>query len=137
MSDDKAPDAETERRPAPEPPGDEPERSFALVGVIFVIGLFWMLVRSAVRIGQRAELRNDFYAAYVAYGLSFLIGVQALVNIGVNMGLFPTKGLTLPLVSYGGSSLLIVFVMLGVLLRIDAENTMAESSPAPRQGGRQ
>ena len=66
-----------------------------------------------------------------------LIGVQALVYIGVNMGLFPTKGLTLPLVSYGGSSLLIVFVMLGVLLRIDAENTMAESSPAPRQGGRQ
>lgn len=95
---------------------------FGLVGVLFVISLFWLLVRSAVRIGQQAEMGQAFYRAYLAYGLAFLIGVQALVNIGVNMGLFPTKGLTLPLVSYGGSSLVVVFVMLGVLLRIDSEN---------------
>jgi cell division protein FtsW len=110
---------------------------FGLVGVLFVIGLFWLLVRSAVRIGQQAELRNQIYPAYLAYGIALIIAVQALVNIGVNMGLFPTKGLTLPLVSYGGTSLLIVFLMLGVLLRIDSENTSAEdNAPAPRKGVR-
>lgn len=98
---------------------------FGLVGVLLLIGLFWLLVRSALRIGREAELQEKCYAAYLAYGIAFLIGVQALVNIGVNMGLFPTKGLTLPLVSYGGSSLLIVFMMLGVLLRIDSENSDA------------
>lgn len=110
---------------------------FGLVGVLFMIGLFWLLVRSAVRIGQQAELRSQIYPAYLAYGIAFLIAMQALVNIGVNMGLFPTKGLTLPLVSYGGSSLLIVFLMLGVLLRIDSENTSAEAgTPVARKGAR-
>lgn len=110
---------------------------FGLVGVLFMIGLFWLLVRSAVRIGQQAELRSQIYPAYLAYGIAFLIAMQALVNIGVNMGLFPTKGLTLPLVSYGGSSLLIVFLMLGVLLRIDSENTSAEAgTPVVRKGAR-
>ncbi|MGH8492390.1 MAG: putative lipid II flippase FtsW [Moraxellaceae bacterium] len=108
---------------------------FGLIGVLFVIGLLWVLVRSAVRIGQQAELRGEIYGAYLAYGISFLIGLQALVNIGVNMGLFPTKGLTLPLISYGGSSLLIVFLMLGVLLRIDTENSAAPAAAKP-QGGR-
>lgn len=108
---------------------------FGLIGVLLVIGLFWLLVRSAVRIGQQAELRGEIYGAYLAYGISFLIGLQALVNIGVNMGLFPTKGLTLPLVSYGGSSLLAVFLMLGVLLRIDTENSAAPAA-AKSQGAR-
>ncbi len=108
---------------------------FGFVGVLLVIGLFWLLVRSAVRIGQQAELRGEVYGAYLAYGISFLIGLQALVNIGVNMGLFPTKGLTLPLVSYGGSSLLAVFLMLGVLLRIDTENSAAPAA-AKTQGAR-
>lgn len=105
---------------------------FGLIGVLLVICLLWLLVRSAVRIGQQAELRQALYAAYIAYGIGFLLGVQALVNIGVNMGLFPTKGLTLPLVSYGGSSLLVVCLMLGVLLRIDTENNAVMSA----QGGR-
>lgn len=108
---------------------------FGLIGVLLVIGLFCLLVRSAVRIGQSAELRGEVYGAYLAYGIAFLIAVQSLVNIGVNMGLFPTKGLTLPLVSYGGSSLLVVFLMLGVLLRIDTENTAAPVT-AKVQGGR-
>ena len=98
---------------------------FGFVGVLFLITMFWLLVRSAIRIGQQAELRDECFGAYVAYGIALLIGVQALVNIGVNMGLFPTKGLTLPLVSYGGSSLVVVFGMLGVLLRIDRENSAA------------
>ena len=110
---------------------------FGLVGVLFVISLFWLLVRSAMRIGQQAEMRNEVYAAYLAYGIAFLLGVQALINIGVNMGLFPTKGLTLPLVSYGGTSLLSVFLMLGVLLRIDTENARAEKpAPASTKGSR-
>lgn len=98
---------------------------FGFVGVLLLITLFCVLVGSAMRIGQRAELREAFFGAYLAYGLAIMLGVQALVNIGVNMGMFPTKGLTLPLVSYGGTSLLVVFGMLGVLLRIDTENTLA------------
>lgn len=104
---------------------------FGLVGVMLMIALFWILVRSAVRIGQEAELGGKLYAAYVAYGIAVLIGVQTLFNIGVNMGLFPTKGLTLPLVSYGGSSLAMVFVMLGILLRIDAENRVVVAPARP------
>lgn len=105
---------------------------FGFVGVLLLITLFCVLVGSAMRIGQRAELREAFFGAYLAYGLAIMLGVQALVNIGVNMGMFPTKGLTLPLVSYGGTSLLVVFGMLGVLLRIDTENTQA--LPAAKGG---
>lgn len=103
---------------------------FGFVGVCLLIAMFWLLVQSALRIGRQAEKREAFYGAYLAYGIAILLGMQALVNIGVNMGLFPTKGLTLPLVSYGGSSLVIVFIMLGVLLRIDSENAAASPSAA-------
>jgi len=96
---------------------------FGLVGVVIMIALFWLLVRTILRIGQNAEIGGKLYGAYVAYGVAFVICMQALFNIGVNMGLFPTKGLTLPLVSYGGSSLVMVFIMLGVVLRIDTENS--------------
>ncbi len=98
---------------------------FGLAGVLVMIALFWLLVRSILRIGQKAEMGGRLFGAYVAYGVAVMIGIQALFNIGVNMGLFPTKGLTLPLVSYGGSSLVMVFVMLGVVLRIDTENADA------------
>lgn len=101
---------------------------FGLAGVLLVLGLFWMLVRSGLAIGRVAEAGGRYFAAYSAYGLSCLIGVQALVNLGVNMGLFPTKGLTLPLVSYGGTSLLVMFVMLALLLRIDSENAAAAAA---------
>lgn len=109
---------------------------FGLVGVLLLVGLFWLLVRSAIRIGQAAEVRETFFAAYLAYGIAFLLLVQALVNIGVNMGMFPTKGLTLPLVSYGGTSLLAVFGMLGVLLRIDTENQAPAAVASTAKGAR-
>jgi cell division protein FtsW len=114
---------------------------FGFIGVLFVIGLFAVMVHSALRIGQQAEMQNKIYAAYLAYGLGLLFGVQAVINIGVTMGLVPTKGLTLPLVSYGGSSLVIAFAMLAVLLRIDSENTAstkntASTRPARKEGGR-
>lgn len=94
---------------------------FGLVGVLFLIALFWILINSALKIGRHAEAAGRLFEAYLAYGISFLITMQAIINIGVNTGFFPTKGLTLPLVSYGGSSLIVVFTMLGLLLRIDAE----------------
>lgn len=105
---------------------------FGLVGVLFVITLFVLLVRAGLKIGQRAEAQGKHYSAYLAYGIAMLIAVQAMVNIGVNTGFFPTKGLTLPLVSYGGSSLIVVFVMLGILLRIDQESGTATAA----QGGK-
>ncbi|RZU35374.1 cell division-specific peptidoglycan biosynthesis regulator FtsW [Fluviicoccus keumensis] len=94
---------------------------FGLVGVLFLMSMFWILINSGLRIGRAAEQTGRFFEAYLAYGISFLIIMQAVINIGVNTGFFPTKGLTLPMVSYGGSSLIVVFTMLGLLLRIDME----------------
>jgi len=94
---------------------------FGLLGSLVVIGLFSVLVFRALRIGQRAEQAGLLFSAYFAYGISILLGVQAFINMGVNMGLLPTKGLTLPLVSYGGSSLVVSCISIGVLLRIHAE----------------
>jgi len=91
-------------------------------GVLLVITLFvWIVVR-AFAIGRQASLRERHFAALVALGIGIWIGFQALINMGVNMGLLPTKGLTLPLMSYGGSGLLANFVALAILLRIDWEN---------------
>ena len=77
---------------------------------------------SAFAIGRQAAQRERHFAALAAQGIGVWLGFQALVNMGVNMGLLPTKGLTLPLVSYGGSGLLANFVALAILLRIDWEN---------------
>jgi len=86
-----------------------------------VIFLYVSLVMRALFIGRRAELAKQAAAGYMAYGFGVWIGMQAFVNIGVDSGLLPTKGLTLPLMSYGGSSMLIIFVVMGILLRIDYE----------------
>jgi len=86
-----------------------------LVGVVFVIGLFAFVVWRALAIG------GLHYASYLAYGIGLTIGIQASINLGVNMGLLPTKGLTLPLMSYGGSSVIVTCVMLALLLRVDYE----------------
>lgn len=92
-----------------------------LIGVLLVIGLFMILVRRAFMIGQRAMNLNREFAAYLAYGIGLWFGFQALFNMGVNMGVLPTKGLTLPLMSYGGSSVVVMCAALAILLRIDAE----------------
>jgi cell division protein FtsW len=91
-------------------------------GVLLVIGLFAWIVARAFAIGRQACLKERHFAALVAQGIGIWIGFQALINMGVNMGLLPTKGLTLPLMSYGGSGLLVNFVALAILLRIDWEN---------------
>jgi len=93
-----------------------------LAGVAVVIGLFLWLVLRAFAIGRQAALRERHFSALVAQGIGTWIGFQALINMGVNMGLLPTKGLTLPLMSFGGSGLLVNFAALAILLRIDWEN---------------
>jgi cell division protein FtsW len=93
-----------------------------IAGVILVIALFvWVIVR-AFAIGRQAGAHQRHFAALAAQGIGIWIGFQALINMGVNMGLLPTKGLTLPLMSYGGSGLLVNFVALAILLRIDWES---------------
>jgi len=93
-----------------------------LAGVAVVIGLFLWLVLRAFAIGRQAALRERHFSALVAQGIGIWIGFQALINMGVNMGLLPTKGLTLPLMSFGGSGLLVNFAALAILLRIDWES---------------
>jgi cell division protein FtsW len=83
-----------------------------------------VLVWRGFVIARRAEKFNRRFRAYLCYGLTACLGMQALINMAVNMGLLPTKGLTLPLISYGGSSLMTVFVMLGLVLRVDHENRL-------------
>jgi cell division protein FtsW len=82
-------------------------------------------------IATLAERNALHFHAFLAYGLGIWIGLQAFINIGVNMGVLPTKGLTLPLMSYGGSSLVITFVALALLLRIGYEATEAELMSKP------
>jgi cell division protein FtsW len=96
------------------------ETGFA--GVALVIGLFIWIVARAFAIARQAALRERHFAALSAQGIGIWIGLQAFINMGVNMGLLPTKGLTLPLMSYGGSGLVANFVALAILLRIDWEN---------------
>ncbi|MFN7097272.1 MAG: putative lipid II flippase FtsW [Gammaproteobacteria bacterium] len=93
-----------------------------LVGILAVLLLFGLLVYRGFMIGRAAFKKERFFNAYSAYGFSLWIALQALINMGVNAGLLPTKGLTLPFMSYGGSSLLVMCVVLAILLRIDFEN---------------
>ena len=91
------------------------------VGVLAIVIMFAWIVQRAFAIGRRAALQERHYAALVAQGIGLWIGVQAIINMGVNMGVLPTKGLTLPLLSFGGSALTATCVALAILLRIDWE----------------
>ncbi len=93
-----------------------------LFGVCIVILLFgWLIVR-AFAIGRQAAMEERLFAALVAQGVALWLGVQAMINIGVNMGILPTKGLTLPFLSFGGSGVVVNLVAVAVLFRIDYEN---------------
>ncbi|CAG9244688.1 putative lipid II flippase FtsW [Paraburkholderia unamae] len=92
------------------------------VGVLVVILLFYWIVRRAFEIGRQALALDRTFAGLVAKGLGVWFGAQAFINMGVNLGLLPTKGLTLPLVSYGGSGILLNCVAVALLLRVDYEN---------------
>jgi cell division protein FtsW len=95
---------------------------FGLVGVLFVIALFVWLTRRMMHIGRQAIALDRVFAGLVAQGVGIWMGFQAFINMGVNLGALPTKGLTLPLMSYGGSAILVNLVALAVVLRIDYEN---------------
>ena len=110
---------------------------FGLLGVLVVIGLFAVLVARALTISRDAARAGQPFQAYVAAAIGVWLGLQAFVNIGVNMGLLPTKGLTLPLLSYGGSSMLVTLGWLGVLLRIHHDTqSSGRAGAVPREGRR-
>ncbi|WP_329741330.1 putative lipid II flippase FtsW [Dyella sp. A6] len=102
-----------------------------LVGILSVMALFALVVGRGLYIGLKGVEVNQRFAGYVAFGISLMIGLQALVSIGVNLGALPTKGLTLPLISYGGSSMALTCAMAGVLLRASWEISRAVDA---RQG---
>ncbi|MDP3559937.1 MAG: putative lipid II flippase FtsW [Legionellaceae bacterium] len=95
---------------------------WGLMGITVVLCLYSILVGRGLVIGYTAFTQSRFFAAFLAYGLTCWIGFQSAINMGVNSGLLPTKGLTLPLLSYGGASMVVNCVVLAVLLRIDHEN---------------
>jgi cell division protein FtsW len=94
---------------------------FGLMGVIFILGLFMLLVARIMSIGLMAHRAEKPFAGNIAYGIGLWLGLQALVSIGVNLGVLPTKGLTLPLISSGGSSVMMTCLALGIVFRIRYE----------------
>ena len=106
---------------------------FGLLGSLLLILLFGAMLWRIFRLGIRAANLERFFEAYLAIGIGTWIGLQAFINIGVNMGLLPTKGLTLPLISYGRSSLIIAMVSIGILLRIHHELEVDGKPPNRRR----
>jgi cell division protein FtsW len=92
------------------------------VGVLFVIAAFFWLTRRIFAIGRQAIAMDRVFAGLMTQGIGIWIGAQAFINIGVNLGVLPTKGLTLPLMSYGGSALLLNLMAIAIVLRVDIEN---------------
>ena len=92
------------------------------IGVTAVLGLFAFIVWRCFLISKTAYSQGNYFSAYTALGIAVWIGLQSYINIGVNMGVLPTKGITLPLLSYGGSSAVIIVVSFAIILRIDFEN---------------
>jgi cell division protein FtsW len=111
---------------------------FGLLGVIAVLALFLLLVTRIMIIGIMAHRNDKPFAGFVAYGIGLWLGLQAIVSVGVNLGVLPTKGLTLPLISSGGSSMLMTLVAIGIVLRIkyemDRDNVVYTRKKKPAQG---
>ena len=97
---------------------------FGLVGVLTVIALFMWMTRRIMHIGRQSIALDRLFAGLVAQGVGLWMGFQTFINIGVNLGALPTKGLTLPLMSFGGSAILMNLIALAVVLRIDYENRL-------------
>lgn len=107
---------------------------FGLIGSLVVIAAFLFLVWRIFFIASLAEAKRHIFAAYSAYGIGLLIGFEAFINIGVNIGLLPTKGLTLPLMSYGSNSIVVILVMIGFVLRVEKEARDPELAEAGAGG---
>jgi cell division protein FtsW len=97
-------------------------------GIVLVLALFGWLIGRGFQIGLRAVERGQRFAGYCAFGVSLMIALQALVSIGVNLGVLPTKGLTLPLISSGGSSVMMTCAAIGLLIRVGYEVARAENA---------
>ncbi len=108
---------------------------FGLMGSLVLIALFLALLWRIFTLAMRAANSERFFEAYLAIGLGSWLGLQAFINVGVNMGLLPTKGLTLPLISYGRSSLIVTMVAIGLLLRIHHELAV-DAMPVNQKRGR-
>jgi rod shape determining protein RodA len=105
---------------------------FGLFGTLILIGVFMALLWRIYRLAIRAYNAERFFESYVAIGLGTWLGLQTFINLGVNMGLLPTKGLTLPLISYGRSSLIVTMIAIALLLRIHHELAV-DTKPANRK----
>ena len=97
---------------------------FGLAGVLLIIAMFMWMTRRIMHIGRQSIALDRLFAGLVAQGIGLWIGFQTFINIGVNLGALPTKGLTLPLMSYGGSAIVMNLISLAVVLRIDYENRL-------------
>ena len=106
---------------------------FGFVGQVFLIGLFAILAWRCFTIAKMALQKQQAFGAYLAYGVGLLITLQAAINIGVNMGALPTKGLTLPFISYGGNSILSMSFAIGLVLRVYFECHDVDGARAPRR----
>lgn len=100
---------------------------FGLVGVLTVLALFFWMIKKMVFIGRQAIARDRVFAGLAAQGVAIWIGFQMFINVGVNLGALPTKGLTLPLMSYGGSAILLNLISIAIVLRVDKENHQMKS----------
>ena len=92
---------------------------------MLVVSLFAFIAWRAFKIANKAQYLGLHFAAYIAFGITLSLCMQAFINIGVNMGVLPTKGLTLPIMSYGGSSMLASCMAIALLLRVDIETRIA------------
>lgn len=108
---------------------------FGVIGSLLLLGLFLFVAWRSLQLGSRAESRGMLFHGFVAYGIALLFASQALINIGVNTGLLPTKGLALPMISYGGSSLIVNCLAFGILLRIDFERRLTKAVEAKPVAG--
>jgi len=106
---------------------------FGLAGSVVLISLFGVIAWRALVIAREAAVQERWYQATVAFGFAIWQAAQVFINIGVNMGILPTKGLTLPLVSYGRSSIVVTLLGFGLLLRIDAENRHGNGAGGARR----
>ncbi len=110
---------------------------FGFVGIVFTLFLYAWLVQRAFIIGFRADKAKLHYAAYLAYGIGFWIGFQVLFHIGVNLAILPPKGLTLPLISYGGSSLLITLIAVALLMRVHRDTQISRFGVSEKEANKQ
>ncbi len=99
---------------------------FGFLGILAVLALYAWLVYRSFYIGFQADKHGQHYGAYIAYGMGFWLGLQVILNIGVNLAVFPPKGLTLPLMSYGGSSLIVALMGIALVMRVHRETQIAQ-----------